>query len=218
MRHPTYPHCNRHGVYYFRVRTLAVLRLRQPPDLRCLGLDHETFAGCCPLALPGLASYPVLVHRLAVSLHASSPRLVTPHAVALRFIRRGQLMGGLTSPRSRPCWAHNKNGLPEGKPLSCLVVGVRNWSWQHRRNNSLSCPSSSTWVIASRAGRSRRRNPPHSYAIGPMASGARSSHGGMWRISRPAASGALSSDSMLCELEPESVWIISVGVQERNLL
>ena len=40
----------------------------------------------------------------------------------------------------------------------------------------------------------------------------------VWRISRPTASGALSSDSMLCELEPESVWIIPVGVQERELL
>ncbi|WP_217910884.1 hypothetical protein, partial [Paraburkholderia youngii] len=37
----------------------------------------------CPLALIGSASYPVLVHRLAVSLHASSLR---PVALAqLRF-------------------------------------------------------------------------------------------------------------------------------------
>ena len=37
----------------------------------------------CPLALLGNASYLVLVHRLAVSLHASSPRLVT--LTQLRF-------------------------------------------------------------------------------------------------------------------------------------
>jgi len=39
-------------------------------------LDHKSFAVSCPLALIGTASYPVLVHRLAVSLHASSPRSV----------------------------------------------------------------------------------------------------------------------------------------------
>jgi hypothetical protein len=37
----------------------------------------------CPLALIGIALYPVLVHRLAVSLHASSPRSVT--LAQLRF-------------------------------------------------------------------------------------------------------------------------------------
>ncbi len=41
-----------------------------------LRLDHKSFADNCPLALLGSASYPILVHRLAVSLHASSPRSV----------------------------------------------------------------------------------------------------------------------------------------------
>ncbi len=54
----------------------------QPPDLRHLSLDHESFAERCPLALLGSALYPVLVHRLAVSLHASSP-----HSVALMQLR-----------------------------------------------------------------------------------------------------------------------------------
>src|SRR5258708_34311060 len=40
-------------------------------------LDHESFAVSCPLALVGAAFYPVLVHRLADSLPASSPRSVT---------------------------------------------------------------------------------------------------------------------------------------------
>jgi len=40
-------------------------------------LGHKSFADCCPLALVGTASYPVLVHRPAVSLLASSPRSVT---------------------------------------------------------------------------------------------------------------------------------------------
>lgn len=48
----------------------------QPPDLRRLILDHKSFTVHCPLALIGVAFYPVLVHRLAVSLHVSSPRSV----------------------------------------------------------------------------------------------------------------------------------------------
>ena len=45
-------------------------------------LDHESFAVIGPLALLGNAFYPVLVHRLAASLHASSP-----HSVALVQLR-----------------------------------------------------------------------------------------------------------------------------------
>ena len=44
--------------------------------------DHESFAVSGPLALLGNAFYPVLVHRLAVSLYASSP-----HSVALMQLR-----------------------------------------------------------------------------------------------------------------------------------
>jgi len=42
-----------------------------------LRLDHKSFAVSRPLALLGSALYPILVHRLADSLHASSPRSVT---------------------------------------------------------------------------------------------------------------------------------------------
>ena len=55
----------------------------RPPDLRCLTLDHGSFAAFCPLAPVGLAFYPVLVHRPAASLHASSPRSIT--LTQLRF-------------------------------------------------------------------------------------------------------------------------------------
>ena len=48
-----------------------------------LRLDHKSFAEFGPLALLGNAFYPVLVHRLAVSLHASSPHSVT--LMQLRF-------------------------------------------------------------------------------------------------------------------------------------
>lgn len=40
-------------------------------------LDHESFAVMCLLALFHCASYPVLIHRLTVSFHASFPRSVT---------------------------------------------------------------------------------------------------------------------------------------------
>ena len=45
--------------------------------------DHKSFAVTCLLALPGAASDAVRVPRLAVSLHASSPRSVT--LTQLRF-------------------------------------------------------------------------------------------------------------------------------------
>jgi hypothetical protein len=55
----------------------------QPPDLHSLTLDHKSFAVLCPLALIGRAFYPVLVHRLMASIHASSPHSVT--LMQLRF-------------------------------------------------------------------------------------------------------------------------------------
>jgi hypothetical protein len=44
---------------------------------------YKSFAVFCLLALLGHASYPIFVHRLAVSLHASSPQSVT--VLQLRF-------------------------------------------------------------------------------------------------------------------------------------
>ena len=48
----------------------------RPPDLRSLSFDHRDFAATGTLVPLGAASHPVLVHRPAVSLPASSPRLV----------------------------------------------------------------------------------------------------------------------------------------------
>ena len=67
-----------------RVRTHAFTA--RPPDLRRLILDHESFAIARPLALIGTASYPVLVHRSAASIPASSP-----HSVALMQLRFSSL-------------------------------------------------------------------------------------------------------------------------------
>ena len=74
----------RHAARSPQVRTRSFPA--QPPDLRRLSLDHKSFAEHCPLALLGTALYPVLVHRLAVSLHASFP-----HSVALMQLRFASL-------------------------------------------------------------------------------------------------------------------------------
>ena len=71
----------RHKARSPQVRTRSFTA--QPPDLRRLILDHNSFAVSCLLALIGTASYPVLVHRLTVSLLASFPRSVT--LTQLRF-------------------------------------------------------------------------------------------------------------------------------------
>ena len=71
----------RHKARSPQVRTRSFTA--QPPDLRHLILDHKSFAVLRLLALIGTASYPVLVHRLAVSLSASSPRSVA--LTQLRF-------------------------------------------------------------------------------------------------------------------------------------
>src|SRR6266702_6758785 len=44
------------------------------------------------------------------------PTLGHPRAVALRFVRCGQLTRGLSPPRSRPCWAHIKKAGLEALP------------------------------------------------------------------------------------------------------
>ena len=58
-------------------------------------LYHESFAVLGPLALLGSAFYPVLVHRLAASLHASFP-----HSVALMQLRFTSFLR--TIPNSAP--------------------------------------------------------------------------------------------------------------------
>jgi len=58
----------------------------QSPDLPRLNLGRESFAVICPLALFGVAFYPVSVRRLADSLPASfSATLAGGNHFALRF-------------------------------------------------------------------------------------------------------------------------------------
>ena len=80
----------------------------QPPDLRRLSLDHKSFA----VSLPARPARHRLISGSCPSARGFAPRFLPtlgrPHAVALRFVRCGQLTGGLPPPRSRPCWAHTK--------------------------------------------------------------------------------------------------------------
>lgn len=115
-----------------RVRTgrFEQLRLREPGHRVCPTLDPprpatpgntlvssgESGPPCgvpsyrsltTPPSLLGGAFHAVLVHRLAICDPRFLPTLGRPHAVALHFIRRDQLMAGLAPAGVRPCWAHN---------------------------------------------------------------------------------------------------------------
>ncbi len=70
-----------HGARSPGVRTHSFAA--QPPDLRRLALITRALRLFCPLALLGCAFYPVLVRRLAASLHASFPQAVA--LLQLRF-------------------------------------------------------------------------------------------------------------------------------------
>src|SRR5258708_36901062 len=75
-------------------------------------LDHESFAGSCPLALVGAAFYPVLVHRLADSLPASSPRSVTLSQLRFPSLPVIKLRGGLDPQRAALAGCRKKS-VPE---------------------------------------------------------------------------------------------------------
>ena len=82
-------------------------------------LDHKRFAGYCPLALLGSAFYPVLVHRLAASLHAYSPR-----SVALTQLRFASF--AVTNAREgfhlKACARAGRTKTKPGKRLACSRV------------------------------------------------------------------------------------------------
>lgn len=103
-----------------------------------LPLDHESFAVHGPLALVGNAFYPLLVHRPAASLHASSPHSVA--LMQLRFARCDQLTMGLAPIRGRPCWAHQKKGAAaRAAAPSMLLVGRLSpgqWSVELRQSET----------------------------------------------------------------------------------
>ncbi|RZO07328.1 hypothetical protein EKG40_14990, partial [Pseudomonas moorei] len=50
------------------------------------------------------------------------PTLGRPHAVALHFVRCGQLTAGLSPTRLRPCWAHIKKSLSGTRPNRLLII------------------------------------------------------------------------------------------------
>jgi uncharacterized protein (TIGR02588 family) len=82
-----------------------------PPDLRCRPSVARASGSPCPLALVGLASYPVPVRRLAASLPTSFSADLA--VVTLRFARGpcDRVPRRTSTSKSRPCWAHKDRGL-----------------------------------------------------------------------------------------------------------
>src|SRR5437867_11943184 len=86
-----------------RIRALAFPA--PPPDLRRLTFGHESFAVIGPLALVGVAFYPVSVRRSAGSFPAAfsvrprGPRLAVPLGSC------DQVPGGHSPPSQCPCRA-----------------------------------------------------------------------------------------------------------------
>ncbi len=129
-----------------------------------LPLDHESFAVRCPLALVGSAFYPVLVHRPAASLHASSP-----HSVTLMLLRFASLVvinsrwdlhpqecahAGRTTQKApenpaplavcnaKMSWSGRRDSNPRPQPwqgcaLPLSYSRVRTWSRRFRREAGL---------------------------------------------------------------------------------
>ena len=88
----------------------------QPPDLHRLALI-TSFAVFCLLALLGSASYPVLVCRLAASLHDSSPHSVS--LVQLRFASFVVInLQRDIHPQKCAHAGRTKKRRPEGRPVS----------------------------------------------------------------------------------------------------
>ena len=106
-----------------------------------LPLGHKSFAVVCLLALVNVASYPVLVHRLTVSLCTSFPRSVTltARAASAGTTRSAPGQGQLdrcwprwaASPTSSPCSARTPRREPHhphaqhrrGADLRAAVAG-----------------------------------------------------------------------------------------------
>ncbi|RZO03840.1 hypothetical protein EKG40_24670, partial [Pseudomonas moorei] len=55
------------------------------------------------------------------------PTLGRPHAVALHFVRCGQLTAGLSPTRLRPCWAHIRKPRRSGalQTVSLTSISLR---------------------------------------------------------------------------------------------
>lgn len=85
-------------------------------------LDHGSFAVHGPLAPLGSAFYPVLVHRLAASLHASSPHSVA--LVQLRFASFAVInLRRDLHPQECVCAGRTmKKGRPSGRPWLLLLA------------------------------------------------------------------------------------------------
>jgi hypothetical protein len=123
----------------------------QPPDLPPVRLVNMNFAVICPLALHRRPHHPVLVHGLALLIHASfRPCLTT---TPLRF----------SSPSPPPGWTgdfhpqavehvrHTKQRSNGISPLLLIVLLL------FREN--FSCRNDASWPSASELGKLRNRRP-----------------------------------------------------------
>jgi hypothetical protein len=102
-------------------------------------LDHKSFAVFGLLALVGLASYPMLVHRLADSFHASFPRSVTLaqlHFPSFAVVSLGEdfhLQDRAHAGRTKVSGAQRRAGCSgsaqvcpaDARPLGCPVMPHR---------------------------------------------------------------------------------------------
>ena len=98
-------------------------------------LDHKSFAVYGPLALPGNAFYPVLVHRLTASLHASFPHSVT--LMQLRFT--SFVVINLRRDFHPQECAHAGRTMKNGQPCGCPSDASRS-----RRSGFLPLPTCGT--------------------------------------------------------------------------
>jgi hypothetical protein len=77
----------------------------------------------------GIEQHPAVLKGRKKRTPRFLPTLGRPCAVAFPFIRWGQLVGGLSPPRSRPCRAHPYNsGLNPGVLRLFLIKNGRKWT------------------------------------------------------------------------------------------
>lgn len=141
----------RHKARSPQVRTQSFTT--QPPDLHSLILEHKSFAVLCPLALIGFAFYPVLVHRLMASIHASSPHW-SPSCSCASLRSLWSAYGGTFTHKIAPMLGAHKKGRPKSPffyrkselssvfPLVQHAAGHPGW-WLLERHQLLACRAGS---------------------------------------------------------------------------
>jgi hypothetical protein len=106
-------------------------------------LDHESFVVSGPLALLGNAFYPVLVHRLAASIHASSPQSVTLMQLRFTSLVVINLRRDLHPQECAHAGRTKKNGCPKAAAHSLhLIQKGKSCSIYQPPHNGVQCNTS----------------------------------------------------------------------------